>query len=303
MKKLIFISLATLLLGGIFYSCKKDKASLSGVKSNAWNAGSQDQRLYDQLKDLCNKYKSPQHARGFWLSVFCGVVNDFCGAAGGAELGGQIGGLWGAGIGAIVCGGVASFSIIDHQQFGHDDLFRFASGYQDETPSNPGNPYDAVGSSHNRLLQQCFMNYTNALDDEGSLSVPALLQFIQKDTENYYQGPSQEAALIPKFGEEEIKMLLQQFDGWKVNDSGDWGPILKDLASLNYIQENEQPLLELYLNTISNCDNLDSFNKFGISFENDVAGSDSLNDSEKAKLLSCLSLCRYSCNFWYQFLH
>jgi hypothetical protein len=160
--------------------------------------------------------------------------------------------------------------------------------------TNPNNPDDTVGLRHNRGLDAIMPYYNNG-------NLQPTQQNVFYYTKNYLVNVGYDTSFINSTYNYTIEHGLYSFPAM---------PSIDTVALILYNNGNISSEVKNYINTLSNLINsldenaeptqsmYDGFANQAISYENQIVYDNSLEDAEKAMLLSAYSVARYSLAYW-----
>jgi hypothetical protein len=269
MKKLLLGLLTVSVVSFLTYSCKK-------------NQEDKDTIIYETTE--INKKNdlstiTPRKDAKYWLGI---GLSDLAGGAIGFKAGGAIGAHWGAVVGAVLVGGSYSYAMaICCGGYNPNNLPKIQSKDFYFEPKNSNNPYDDVGFRHNQIVAELLHN-NNVLSSQ-NLPSTSLQNFNQTVNESI-------------FIKDKIDLLNELFIDLK-NNGSEGSKFLKKYA------DDENLLRDLiykqFIVGYNSMSTIAEVKSLVFDYENYVKNNNSLNENDKAYLLSVLSIARHSSSFWY----
>ncbi len=149
-----------------------------------------------------------------------------------------------------------------------------------EQAANPSNPYDSIGSIHNKVLQKV----CDYVDETGDTSISGR----REQVNNYFKN---------RYGEDISKKLLEMESRSKKDFPG---------GMIKAVPQNMfSTVVESYLNRIINAvrsvktmDGYQAFKATVVSIEKEVPADKRLSKAEQQKMFLAASIARYSVSFW-----
>ena len=278
-------------------NCSKSK---NEIAPNQPTTTQETQPLLNRLSTQKENYIKEQislqngnlyNAKINWKLVKADAMGALEGGASGATIGGAVGGIGGAVIGAVgggIIGGIVG------------SMAAYAIPIENTTAMkgvvvNPNNQYEFVGLRHNQAAVNILNNKDYYYDVKGNLIVDRAYDYsIQLISQDKFVGT------IGSYYNVENAQQTMTFVTSNLNyQYYDFTTLYNQQGK---ISNTEKEILDLYFDGLKYTVNNDGFQDYSVQFENTITNS-SLDEVSKAKLLSVMSLTRYSNAFWDQQKH
>jgi len=222
-----------------------------------------------------------------WVAI---AAADGMSGLGGAKLAMTIFPPYGSIAGAILGGGVGSYTM--WLEITGNSAPPPPSGGHNVPPINFKNQYEVVGTKHNELM--------STLIKENLPSDPGILYDFIIHHDGFVDVFSDKMKLIEFTRKFTKSMLKNQMENASIIDLKN-GQTIKDFILENYrlkrINKNQKLILDYYVDVVIRIKDVKQVSEYSIFCENFIMRS-RLNSQEKKEILVFFTTFRYSINFW-----
>jgi hypothetical protein len=285
MKNLLYGTLFLALVGIIFVGCEKNETKTDSVyddfvvKSDEFIQGFE----YDNSSDGAKELK--------WYDWVAIAAADGMSGLGGAKLAATIFPPYGSIAGAILGGGVGSYTM--WLEITGNSAPPPPTGGNNIVLENPNNHYEIIGQKHNQLMDELILNNLSSKTAE-------IYDFVLfKSGVDIFQQKKVDTRVFERvYSKSILENQMQQGSIIDLRNGQSIENFIELNLSLKRINRTQKLILAYYLKVVLRTKDLKMISKYSIFAENIILRSSILSDEEKKEILVFFTTFRYSINYW-----